>query len=60
MCGAFFPTSITMTTATRSTFVLMIRPEARVVEPIRALRRALKTLLRTHGLRCVAVEEHPH
>src|SRR5262245_38184923 len=30
------------------------------VEPIRALRKALKVLLRAYGLRCVTIEEHPH
>src|SRR5262245_60388021 len=49
-----------MTTATRPTFVLTIRPETRVIEPIRALRRALKGLLRIYGMRCVAIEEHHH
>ena len=40
----------------RPTFVLVLRPEPGV-EPIRALRAALKVLLRRFGLRCVGVTE---
>ena len=42
----------------RPVFVLHLRPEPRVVNEIRTLRRALKTLLRQFGLRCIAIEEH--
>jgi hypothetical protein len=39
----------------RPTFLLRLRPE-RSVDPIRALRAALKVLLRLFGLRAVSVE----
>ena len=42
----------------RPVFVLELRPEAQVIDPLRSLRKALKTLLRAHGLRCVKIEEH--
>lgn len=41
----------------RPIFTLQLRPEPHVAEEIRTLNRALKTLLRQFGLRCVAVEE---
>jgi hypothetical protein len=37
-------------------FVLRLRPLPRV-DPIRALRGALKTLLRRHGLRCISLDD---
>jgi len=37
--------------------VLALRPEPHVADPIRALRHALKRLLRDHGLRVVTVRE---
>jgi hypothetical protein len=40
----------------RPCFVLIIEPEKHVVDPIRALRRALKTLLRSYGLKAISVE----
>jgi hypothetical protein len=40
----------------RPTLVLHLRPEPRI-DAIRALRAALKVLLRQFGLRCVAIEE---
>ena len=41
----------------RPTFVLQLRAEPHVVDPVRALRRALKILLRRFGLRCLDVRE---
>jgi len=38
----------------RPTFVIELRPEPGIDDPIRALRAALKNLLRRHGLRCVS------
>jgi hypothetical protein len=38
-------------------FVLRLRPLPSVVDPIRALRWALKRLLRDHGFRCISVSE---
>lgn len=46
----------------RPTYVLRLQPEPGVVG-IRALRAALKVLLRRFGLRCVAIDidpEDPH
>jgi hypothetical protein len=40
----------------RPTFVLILRPNPGV-DPVRALRSALKTLLRRHGFRCLSVCE---
>jgi hypothetical protein len=40
----------------RPKFLLVLQPLPRV-DPIRALRWALKRLLRDHGLRCVSVRE---
>jgi hypothetical protein len=47
-----------VTPARRPVFVLQLRPEPHVVDEIRTLKRALKTLLRQFGLRCIAIEEH--
>jgi hypothetical protein len=44
----------------RPTFLLRLRPEKTVGSPIRALRRGLKFLLRSCGLRALSVEEIPH
>jgi hypothetical protein len=41
----------------RPIFTLTLRPEPHV-EPIRALRRALKILLRNCGLRVISIHEH--
>ena len=42
----------------RPTYLIRLRPEPGVDDPIRALRHALKRFLRTYGLKCVsAVEE---
>ena len=41
----------------RPTYRVVLRPEASVSDPVRALRRALKILLRKCGLRCISVEE---
>jgi hypothetical protein len=43
----------------RPTFVLRLRPE-KGIDAIRALRHALKRLLRCYGLRCTAVEQEHH
>jgi hypothetical protein len=43
-----------MRRARRQTFIICLRPEPRV-EPVRALRGALKSLLRRHGLRALTV-----
>jgi hypothetical protein len=43
----------------RPIFVLRVRPEPRVDDPIRALRGGLKVLLRRYGLRCLSIcEQH--
>lgn len=42
---------------TRPTFVLELRPEPGCQDPVRALRAALKTLLRRFHLRALSVEE---
>jgi hypothetical protein len=41
----------------RPVFVVELRPERHVADPARALRRALKALLRRFGLRALSVEE---
>jgi hypothetical protein len=41
--------------AQRPTFILCLRPEAYVNDPVKMLRWALKALLRKYGLRCVSV-----
>ena len=41
----------------RPVFVLALRAEPHVADPVRALRHALKRLLRDHGLRVVAIHE---
>jgi len=46
------------TTPDRPTFVIELRPEPGVIEPVRALRVALKELLRRHGLRCINAVAH--
>ena len=43
-------------TPRRPVFVLQLRPEPRI-DAIKALRAALKRLLRDYGLRCISVEE---
>jgi len=40
----------------RPTYLVRLRPEPRV-DPVRALRAGLKSLLRRYGLRCLAVRE---
>jgi hypothetical protein len=42
----------------RPVYVVTLRPEAGV-DAVRALRLALKWLLRTHGLRCVGLSAAP-
>jgi hypothetical protein len=41
----------------RPQFAVVLRAERHVAQPVRALRAALKALLRGFGLRCVAVTE---
>jgi hypothetical protein len=43
----------------RPVFVLTFQPLPHVTEPHRALRVALKLILRRFGLRCVSVETKP-
>lgn len=45
--------------AQRPTFILCLRPEAYVNDPVKMLRWALKALLRKYGLRCVSVRPAP-
>ena len=40
-------------------FVLVLRPQPTVGDPICALRQALKVLLRTFGLRCISIRTAP-
>jgi len=40
----------------RPTYLLRLRPE-KGVDPVRALRHALKRLLRSYGMKCVSVVE---
>jgi hypothetical protein len=42
---------------TRPRFVIILEPEKYVTDPARALRGALKRLLRSYGLRAVSVEQ---
>jgi hypothetical protein len=42
---------------TRPVFILRLRPEVHVGDPTRALRRALKLLLKRCGLRAIDVRE---
>ena len=41
----------------RPIYVVTLRPEQHVADPVRALRRALKILLRRFGLRAIEVRE---
>jgi hypothetical protein len=41
----------------RPIFTIVLRAEPGVTEPVKALRLALKTLLRRFGLRCVRIVE---
>jgi len=43
----------------RPIFLLRLRPEKTVSSPIRALRRSLKFLLRSCGLRALSIDELP-
>jgi hypothetical protein len=45
--------------AARPTFTIVLRAEPHVTDPVRALRAALKRLLRSYGLRAVSVEQKP-
>jgi hypothetical protein len=45
---------------TRPIFLLRLRPEKTVSHPVHALRRGLKFLLRSCGLRALSVVEIPH
>jgi hypothetical protein len=44
-----------VTEKVRPVFVLKLRPEPQVTDSVKALRAALKELLRRHGLRCIAI-----
>jgi len=44
-------------TVERPTYVLIVRPERNVADPVRALRALLKVSLRRFGLRCVSAHE---
>lgn len=46
-----------MTEKLRPVFVLKLRPEPQVSDPVKALRAALKQLLRRYGLRCLTAYE---
>jgi hypothetical protein len=43
----------------RPRYTIILEPEKHVADPVRALRAALKRLLRSYGLRAVSVEEKP-
>jgi hypothetical protein len=43
--------------ADRPTFTIRLRPEPNVADPIKALRAALKVLLRRFGLKALSAEE---
>jgi hypothetical protein len=43
----------------RPRYTIVLEPEKHVADPIRALRAALKRLLRSYGLRAISVEEKP-
>jgi hypothetical protein len=47
---------MTRASDSRPIFVLRLRPDPNV-DPVRALRAVLKSLLRTYGMKCIAVEE---
>jgi hypothetical protein len=44
-----------VTTSDRPTFVIRLRPEPGV-DPVHALRHALKRLLRDYGMRAIAID----
>ena len=50
-------TDPTVSTPPRISYVVKLRPEPHCVDSTRALRRALKVLLRRFGLRCVEFSE---
>jgi hypothetical protein len=43
--------------ARRPTYLLVLRAEKGVLDPVRALRALLKTALRRFGLRCISADE---
>jgi hypothetical protein len=45
------------TTPKRPQYLLRLRPEPHITDPVRALRLALKLLLRRCGLRALSIEE---
>jgi hypothetical protein len=53
----FSPTDPTVSTPPRISYVVTLRVEPHCVDSTRALRRALKVLLRRFGLRCIDVSE---
>jgi hypothetical protein len=48
-----------MSSSDRPIYLIRLRPLPTVSDPIRALRAALKRLLRDHGLRAVSVSQEP-
>ena len=38
-------------------YIVKLRPEPQCVDPVKALRRALKFLVRNYQLRCVSIEK---
>jgi hypothetical protein len=51
------PTNPTVSTPPRISYIVTLRPEPHCVDSTRALRRALKVLLRRFGLSCVEFSE---
>jgi hypothetical protein len=47
----------TTTEKARPVFVLKLRPEPHVTDPIKVLRFALQVLLRRYGLQCLEIRE---
>ena len=41
----------------RPVFVITLRAEKHIIDPIRAMRQLLKIALRRFGLRCISVEK---
>jgi|APPan5920702963_1055757.scaffolds.fasta_scaffold39438_1 hypothetical protein len=48
--------SITRSTP-RPIYVVRLRPEPNIEDPVRMLRRVLKDLLRLYGMRCLQIDE---
>jgi hypothetical protein len=43
--------------ADRPVYIIKLKPESYVSDPIKALRAALKRLLRSYGLKCVGIAQ---